>query len=79
MVLTPSFAGRSAGQLPVTPQQRPSTSSAHIFHSSLLATFCPAGLFLTSGSSTGFGAGCLCGLLFRNGLAAGVFGLFSAP
>ncbi len=46
------------------------------FHSGLLATVCPWGLFLTAWLVSGFCAGVLCGLLFRNGLASGVFSLF---
>ena len=38
---------------------------------------CPPGLFLTLWLVYGFAAGCLFGLLFRHGLAAGVFALFT--
>jgi ABC-2 family transporter protein len=51
---------------------------AHVFHSRLLMGLCPSGLFLTLWLIYGFSSGCLFGLLFRNGLAAGVFALFSS-
>ncbi len=47
----------------------------YLFHSSLILV-CPWVVFLTVWLISGFAAGCLCGLLFRNGLAAGVFALF---
>jgi ABC-type transport system involved in multi-copper enzyme maturation permease subunit len=49
---------------------------ARVFHSRLLMGLCPSGLFLTLWLVYGFVAGCLFGLLFRRGLAAGVFALF---
>ena len=49
---------------------------ALVFHSYLPATVCPPELFLTAWLVSGFCAGVLCGLLFRNGLASGVFSLF---
>ncbi len=51
---------------------------AQIFHTSILAQLCPPGLFLTLWLIYGFSAGCLFGLLFRHGLAAGVFAMFTA-
>ena len=47
----------------------------YLFHSSLILV-CPWVVFLTVWLISGFAAGCLCGLLLRNGLAAGVFALF---
>jgi len=49
---------------------------AHVFGSNLIENLCPSGVFLTIWLVTGFAAGCLCGLLFRSGLAAGVVALF---
>jgi ABC-type transport system involved in multi-copper enzyme maturation permease subunit len=49
---------------------------AHVFHSDILVNLCPPGLFFTLWLVYGFAAGCLFGLLFRHGLAAGVFALF---
>ena len=49
----------------------------HLFNSNLIEHLCPSGVFLTVWLVTGFAAGCLCGLLFRSGLAAGVLALFT--
>jgi hypothetical protein len=49
---------------------------AHVFHSDILVNLCPPGLYFTLWLVYGFAAGCLFGLLFRHGLAAGVFALF---
>jgi ABC-type transport system involved in multi-copper enzyme maturation permease subunit len=51
---------------------------AHVFHSDILVNLCPPGLFFTLWLVYGFAAGCLFGLLFRHGLAAGVFALFTS-
>jgi ABC-type transport system involved in multi-copper enzyme maturation permease subunit len=48
---------------------------AQVFHSDILVNLGPVVLFLTLWLVYGFAAGCLFGLLFRRGLAAGVFAL----
>ena len=48
----------------------------YLFHSGL-TLFVPPLLFLSVWLVTGFATGCLCGLLFRSGLAAGVLALFT--
>ena len=50
---------------------------AQMFHNDILVNPCPAGLFLTLWLVYGFAAGCLFGLLYRHGLTAGVFALFT--
>ena len=48
-----------------------------VFHNDIFVNSCPAGLFLTLWLVYGFAAGCLFGLLYRHGLTAGVFALFT--
>ena len=50
---------------------------AHVFHSNILVDLCPPLLFLSLWLVYGFCSGYLFGLLFRHGLAAGVFALFT--
>jgi hypothetical protein len=56
----------------------PNSALLRILHTSLVGTVCPVDLFLTAWLVVGFCAGVLCGLLFHNGLASGVFSLFLA-
>jgi ABC-2 family transporter protein len=63
----PTLRGNNGGQ--------PYHFFAHVFHSDLLVNLCPPLLFLTLWLIYGFSSGCLYGLLFRHGLAAGVFAL----
>ena len=77
VVLLPSFVSALGAAHP--PERYPGQQAhfiAHLFSSGLLETVCPLLLFLTIWLVNGFCAGCLCGVLFRSGLASGVFGLF---
>ncbi len=79
LVLAPSFIG-AIYNIPASRWENPQGPYyffAHVFHSDLLVELCPSGLFLTLWLLYGFSSGCLFGLLFRNGLAAGVFALFT--
>ena len=76
IVLLPSLTVALA-HAPDYPEQ-PWPLFAHVFNSALLVTLCPPGFFLTMWLVYGFTTGCLYGLLFRNGLAAGVFALFTS-
>jgi ABC-2 family transporter protein len=79
LVLAPSFIGALAGisESRWNNPAGPYYFFAHVFRSGLLVSLCPSGLFLTLWLVYGFAAGCLFGLLFRHGLAAGVFALFT--
>jgi hypothetical protein len=79
LVLAPSFIAALAN-IPTSRwnnPQGPYHFFAHVFHSDILVDLCPPGLFLTLWLIYGFSSGCLFGLLFRHGLAAGVFALFT--
>ena len=79
LVLAPSFIAALYG-IPTSRWNNPEGEYhffAHVFHSDILVDLCPPGLFLTLWLVYGFSSGCLFGLLFRNGLAAGVFALFT--
>jgi ABC-type transport system involved in multi-copper enzyme maturation permease subunit len=80
LVLAPSFIAALAN-IPTLRENnggQPYHFFAHLFHSDLLVNLCPPGLFLTLWLVYGFSSGCLFGLLFRRGLSAGIFALFTA-
>jgi ABC-2 family transporter protein len=79
LVLAPSFM-LALANIPVMQyySREPFYFFARVFQSDLFVDVCPAGLFLTLWLMYGFSSGCLCGLLFRHGLAAGVFALFTS-
>jgi hypothetical protein len=76
VALLPSFF-LALGRIPDLSEDtgNPYPFFAHAFHSPLVGPVCPTLVFLTAWLVSGFSAGCLCGLLFRHGLASGVFGL----
>ncbi|HBI46979.1 MAG TPA: hypothetical protein DDY78_29620, partial [Planctomycetales bacterium] len=79
LVLAPSFIGALANisSSRWNSPEGPYHFFAAVFQSNILVDLCPPGLFLTLWLVYGFSAGCLYGLLFRHGLAAGVFALFT--
>jgi len=78
IVLLPSLVAAMAGYPPAWHQYQAYFYMGQIFHSGLLAALCPPPIFLATWLVYGFSTGCLCGLLFRSGLAAGVFALATA-
>ena len=78
IVLLPILFLAVAGYAPAWRQYQEYFFMAQVFHSGLLGSLCPPPVFLATWLVYGFGTGCLCGLLFRSGLAAGVFALATA-
>jgi len=81
LVLAPSFFIALANTLALEQSHGGASSflgafEFYLFHSSLVLVIPPL-LYLTVWLFSGFAVGCLCGLLFRNGLPAGVLALFT--